>query len=76
MAHFAEINDSNVVTRVIVVGNKDTADAQGNEKEYIGAAFCERLFGGTNAPDGFPSGFKSACHSYPIPAYLILKFEL
>ena len=47
MAHFAEINASNVVTRVIVVGNSDTADAAGNEKEYIGAAFCERLFGGT-----------------------------
>jgi hypothetical protein len=47
MAHFAEIDANNVVLRVIVVGNKDTADAQGVEKEYIGAAFCERLFGGT-----------------------------
>jgi hypothetical protein len=32
---------------VIVVDNKDCADAEGVEKEYIGAAFCERLFGGT-----------------------------
>jgi len=47
MAHFAEIDSNNVVTKVIVVGNKDTADANGVEKEYIGAAFCERLFGGT-----------------------------
>ena len=31
----------------IVIDNKDTADANGVEKEYIGAAFCERLFGGT-----------------------------
>lgn len=47
MAHFAELDANNVVLRVIVVNNKDTADANGVEKEYIGAAFCERLFGGT-----------------------------
>ena len=58
MAHFAEINDSNIVTRVIVVGNKDTADAQGNEKEYIGAAFCERLFGGTWKQTSYNSNFR------------------
>ena len=47
MAHFAELDENNVVLRVIVIDNKDTADANGVEKEYIGAAFCERLFGGT-----------------------------
>jgi len=47
MAHFAKLDANNVVTEVIVVGNKDTSDAAGVEKEYIGAAFCERLFGGT-----------------------------
>lgn len=47
MAHFAELNANNVVLRVIVVGNKDTADANGVEKEEIGIAFCQRLFGGT-----------------------------
>ena len=47
MAHFAQIDENNVVTQVIVVDNKDTADANGVEKEYIGAAFCEKLFGGT-----------------------------
>ena len=46
MAHFAKI-ENNVVTQVIVVDNKDCADASGVEKEYIGAAFCERLLGGT-----------------------------
>ena len=46
MAHFAQIDENNIVTQVIVVDNKDTADANGVEKEYIGAAFCERLFGG------------------------------
>ena len=47
MAHFCKLDENNVVTQVIVVANKDTADANGVEKEYIGAAFCERLFGGT-----------------------------
>ena len=47
MAHYAQLDDNNIVTQVIVIDNKDTADANGVEKEYIGAAFCERLFGGT-----------------------------
>lgn len=46
MAHFAKLDENNVVTQVIVVGNKDCADANGVEKESIGIAFCERLFGG------------------------------
>jgi hypothetical protein len=47
LAHFCKLDENNVVTQVIVVANKDTADATGVEKEYIGAAFCEKLFGGT-----------------------------
>jgi hypothetical protein len=47
MAHFAKLDENNVVTQVIVVSNRDTSDANGVEKEHIGAAFCERLLGGT-----------------------------
>ena len=47
MAHFAELDSNNVVLRVVVIGNADTSDANGVEKEHIGAAFCEKLFGGT-----------------------------
>lgn len=47
MAHFAKINQDNVVTQVVVVDNKDTADAAGIEKEHIGAAYLERILGGT-----------------------------
>ena len=47
MAHFAELDANNVVLRVVVIGNADTSDANGVEKEHIGAAFCEKLFGGT-----------------------------
>ena len=46
MAHFAELDENNVVQRVIVVANKDTADANGNEVDSIGVAFCQRLLGG------------------------------
>lgn len=46
MAHFAKLDENNVVTQVIVVSNTDTSDAHGVEKEHIGAAFCERLLGG------------------------------
>lgn len=46
MAHFAELDENNVVKRVIVVDNKDTADANGNEVESIGVAFCQKLLGG------------------------------
>ena len=47
MAHYAQLDANNVVTQVVVIDNRDTADANGVEKEHIGAAFCERLFGGT-----------------------------
>ena len=45
MAHFAELDANNVVLRVLVVGNKDTADENGVEKEEIGIAFCKSIFG-------------------------------
>jgi hypothetical protein len=47
MAHFARIDENNVVTQVVVVADKDTADADGVEKEHIGAAFLESVLGGT-----------------------------
>jgi hypothetical protein len=47
MSHFAKIDENNVVTQVVVVDNKDTADASGVEKEHIGAAYLESVLGGT-----------------------------
>jgi hypothetical protein len=46
MAHFCELDSNNVVLRVIVVANSDTADANGTEVESIGVAFCQKLLGG------------------------------
>jgi hypothetical protein len=47
MAHFAEINDNNIVTRVIVVHNNEIT-VDGQELEFKGIDFCEGLFGHRN----------------------------
>ena len=39
MAHFAEIDNNNVVLQVVVVDNKDILDADGVEREHICAAY-------------------------------------
>lgn len=45
MAHFAQLNENNEVIQVIVVGNQDCRDAQGNESEEVGINFCKSLLG-------------------------------
>lgn len=46
MAHFAELDENNTVTRVIVVHNNELLE-DGVESEAKGIAFCQSLFGGT-----------------------------
>ena len=46
MAHFAQLDENNVVTQVIVVSNNELLDASGVEREELGIGFCQRLFGG------------------------------
>ena len=45
MAHFAQLDSNNVVTKVIVISNDDITDINGNEAESIGVAFCQKLVG-------------------------------
>lgn len=45
MAHFAKLDENNVVTQVIVVHNNELMD-NGLESEAKGIAFCQSLFGG------------------------------
>ena len=45
MAHFAELDENNVVKQVIVVNNVELLD-DGIESEAKGIAFCQSLFGG------------------------------
>jgi hypothetical protein len=46
MAHFAELDESNIVTQVIVVNDIELCDEQGLEVESLGVEFCTRLLGG------------------------------
>jgi hypothetical protein len=45
MAHFAQLDDNNVVINVIVVHNNELLDQDGNEIEQKGIDFCKSLFG-------------------------------
>jgi len=47
MAHFAELDENNVVTKVIVVHNNELLDGE-TESEAKGVSFCASLFGHTN----------------------------
>lgn len=45
MAHFAQIDQNNIVFQTIVVSNSEIVDADGKESEAKGVAFCRSLFG-------------------------------
>ena len=45
MAHFAELNEDNVVLRVTVIHNNEMLDEDGNEQESNGVEFLQSLFG-------------------------------
>lgn len=58
MAHFAKLNENNVVEKVIVLNNNDCLDANGNESEAVGAGFCAKLFGGTWVQTSYNGNFR------------------
>jgi hypothetical protein len=45
MAHFAQIDENNIVQNVIVVSNNDCLNANREEDESVGIAFCKSLLG-------------------------------
>jgi hypothetical protein len=45
MAHFAEIDSTNTVLRVVVINNDDVGDLPFPESEPLGINFCRTLFG-------------------------------
>lgn len=45
MAHFAQLDENNIVLNVIVVANEDILDENGNESEQLGVLFCKKLCG-------------------------------
>lgn len=58
MAHFAELDDNNKVLRVLVIGNEDIVDENGNESEKIGKEFCAKLYGGRWVQTSFNNNFR------------------
>tara|TARA_B100000131_G_scaffold306206_1_gene333026 strand:+ start:1961 stop:2479 length:519 start_codon:yes stop_codon:yes gene_type:complete len=44
MAHFAEVNEDNIVVNVIVVGNEVLLDENGVEQESLGVAFLNDFY--------------------------------
>lgn len=45
MAHFAELDENNIVLRVVVVSNDDILDENGEEQEFLGIQVCKNIFG-------------------------------
>lgn len=48
MAHFAKLNEKNIVVEVIVVHNNELLDENGIEQESKGIEFLTNLFGHSN----------------------------
>lgn len=47
MAHFAQLDDNNTVTQVVVINNADIVDETGDESETKGILVCQQIFGQT-----------------------------
>ena len=58
MAHFAELDENNVVKQVIVVHNNELLDENGNESEAKGIVFCQSLFGGNWVQTSYNRSFR------------------
>lgn len=58
MAHFAQLDENNIVTQVIVVANEELLDENGIESEAKGVAFCEALLGGKWVQTSYNARFR------------------
>jgi hypothetical protein len=58
MAHFAELDENNIVLRVIVVHNNELIDGEENESEQLGIDFCVAHFGGTWIQTSYNANFR------------------
>ena len=58
MAHFAQLDENDIVQQVIVVHNNELLDENGDEKEINGIRFCESLFGGTWIQTSYNGSFR------------------
>lgn len=59
MAHFAVVDENNIVQEVIVISNQDILDENGNESEALGVEKCREVKG-----TGFNENYKYLQCSY------------
>ena len=58
MAHFAQLDNNNIVTQVIVVNNSDILDSNGQESETIGKEFCLHFGAGPWVQTSYSNAFR------------------
>lgn len=58
MAHFAELDENNIVQRVIVVHNNELLDDKGIESEWKGIEFCIQHYGGRWVQTSYNATFR------------------
>jgi hypothetical protein len=58
MAHFAKLDENNIVTQLIVVHNNELLDENGNESEQKGIDFCVAHYGGTWIQTSYNANFR------------------
>ena len=82
MAHFAEVDENNIVTRVIVVHNNELLDEKGFESEWKGIEFCIQHYGGrwiqTSYNDNFRGKYAGIGDTYDesLDEFIITEVEL
>lgn len=58
MAHFAQLDDNNIVIQVVVISDNDIKNPGGVESEERGKEYCTRLFGGNWIQTSFNGKFR------------------
>jgi hypothetical protein len=58
MAHFAQLDDNNKVTQVVVLANEFITDENGNEVEALGVGFLSGLIGGVWKQTSYNGNFR------------------
>jgi hypothetical protein len=58
MAHFAQLDDNNKVTQVVVLANEFITDESGNEVEALGVGFLAGLIGGVWKQTSYHANFR------------------
>jgi hypothetical protein len=66
MAHFAKLNDNNIVTEVIAVHNNELLDDNNVESESKGIDFCNSIIPGRWVQASFSNSFRSI---FPAPGF-------